>query len=65
MSFHKIYIFLTAALIGSYLFAGCASSSNTSRYKNKSEKKTPTDPSVRFTSEERKNNFTKGETSAD
>lgn len=65
MSYPKIYIFLTAGLIGALLFAGCASSSNTSRYKNKNEKKPRTDPSVRFTSEERKNNFPKGESSAD
>jgi lipoprotein Spr len=47
------------------LISGCASSSNTSRYKNKNEKKSPSDSSVRFTSEERKNNFPKNDSRAD
>jgi lipoprotein Spr len=64
MIFSKSYIFLILVL-GAALVSGCASSSNTSRYKNKSEKKPPADRSVRFTSEERKNNFPKNDAAAD
>ncbi|HVO76232.1 MAG TPA: NlpC/P60 family protein [Ignavibacteriaceae bacterium] len=61
----KIYICLAAFIIGSALLAGCASTSNTSRYKNKKEKEPPTDPSVRFTSNEKKTNNSKSSTDAD
>jgi lipoprotein Spr len=48
---NKILILCVLALI---FYGGCASSSNTSRYKNKTEKKSPSDRSVRFTSNEKK-----------
>jgi lipoprotein Spr len=61
--FSKLYIFLFLALSAAFLLAGCSSSSNTSRYKNRTEKKSPPAPSVRFTSNEKKNSEMKEDTS--
>jgi len=61
MFFSKLQIFLVPILIAAVI-AGCASSSNTSRYKNKTEKKSPANPSVRFTSNEKKRSEVKADT---
>lgn len=57
---NKIIVFYLAAI---FICGGCASSSNTSRYKSKTEKKSPSDPSVRFTSNEKKKTEVKSDSS--